>query len=95
MGLLRRRRLQWGPSAAARRPSTDDIEQARGPSATVRTALGSCHLGDCTIEKFLLRKYPWEVTDWEKSQKKITKKHCFKTIVFVFFVAYNMSLLKI
>ena len=33
MGLLRRRRLQWGPSAAARRPSTDDIEQARGDRA--------------------------------------------------------------
>ena len=50
LGPLRRRRLQWGTSAAAR--------MDWGPSAAVRTDLGSCCLGNCTFGKIL-----WESTN--------------------------------
>ena len=72
LGPLRRRRLQWGPSVAAR--------MARGLIAAARTDMGSYRFGNCTCEKLPLGKiplgsnhlgkYPWEVTTWENTLGK-------------------------
>ena len=68
---LRRRRLQWGPSAATRIGWVLRLEQTRGPSFAARTGLGSYRLGNCKFGKFPLGKYSWEET-WEKSFGKIS-----------------------
>ena len=52
LGPLMRRRLQWGPSAAARPP------EQKGAMAAARTDLGSCRLGNCTFGKLPLGENP-------------------------------------
>ena len=65
LGLLRRRRLHQGPSAAARM----GIE---GQSAAACTDLESFCLGNCTLRKCChLGKYPWEVAAWKNTFGKV------------------------
>jgi len=66
LGLLRRRRLQWGSRAAAR--------ISKGPSATARTG----HGGPSSAAKDRLEKFPlgklhiWEVATWEIDTWEVT-----------------------
>jgi len=65
LGLLRRRRLQWGSRAAAR--------ISKGPSATARTG----HGGPSSAAKDRLEKFPlgklhiWEVATWKNTLGKL------------------------
>ena len=54
LGPLRHRRLQWGPSAAAKVPSPA-TRTSGGPSAAADIDIGSCRLVDCTFGKFPIR----------------------------------------